>query len=123
LVLGWVAFWLGAVVYPCQAHRGAPPTPDAPAVMAMSSGMLANGNQLDPCAAHANGTCQALTAPSIGLSVAAAASADIPAPAAPAAVAFEARRFVPTAQAFYGNPALQPPPHTALYLRVQRLLI
>ncbi|OGA43948.1 MAG: hypothetical protein A3G25_08415 [Betaproteobacteria bacterium RIFCSPLOWO2_12_FULL_63_13] len=123
LVFGWLAFWLGAVTYPCQAHHAPPITLDGPAAMEASSSTRANPNRLDSFPAHRDGACQELTAPVIGVPVAIAATAGTLNPDPPAPAAGDMMRLAPAIAVFSTHPASHPPPHTPLYLRHQRLLI
>lgn len=122
LVFGWLAFWLGTVAYPCQAH----PVPsgfDQTAAFEVATSQPINPAHPDSQPGHDDGTCHHLSAPFLGAPVTAAAdsgnpNADPVAPVAleryPATVAVSVAGIRPVSQAF---------PHTPLFLRTQRLLI
>jgi hypothetical protein len=90
--------------------------------MEISPGTHADADHPDTLPAHQDGTCQELTAPSIGVSVA-IANAETLNPASLAPVAFDTQRLAPAVHAFNAYPASHPPPHTPLFLSTQRLLI
>lgn len=123
LVLGWLAFWLGTVVYPCQAHHAPPAIGDVPAAMTVSSSTNAYLDHADSPPAHQDGTCQELTTPAIAVPLAVAATGETPNPGPPISVAFDMKRLASAVHAVNTYRPAYPPPHTPLFLSTQRLLI
>lgn len=123
LVLGWLAFWFGTVVYPCQAHYAPPANLDAAIPIEVVSGLHVGCLRCDSHPAHEDGMCQGLTAPAIGVPFTAAVATGNPNIDLPAPAAFDMRRPTHEVRALSTYPAFQPPPRAPLYLRQQRLLI
>jgi hypothetical protein len=114
LVFGWLAFWLGSVIYPCQAHHALPVTMGGVAAIELSSGTHADADHLDSSPAHEDGTCQELTAPANGALV-----ASLPG-RTPTLTRLHrspsTRSAGPRSSRLQHIPALHPPPHTPLPL-------
>ena len=124
LVLGWLAFWLGTVAYPCQAHPAPNGHVDQTVALEVGAGGHANpAAHPDSHPAHDDGTCHHLSAPVIGAPVIAAAVSGNPNVDSAAPVAAKLRQLATTVCTPGIHPASQPPPQTPLYLRTQRLLI
>jgi hypothetical protein len=123
LILSWLAFWLAAVVYPCQAHHAPAVALVDTATIELRAGASADADRAHSSPAHDDGTCLQLSAPVIGVSpvIASTSGTLTPEPLAPAA--FDIGRLTSAIHAFSAYPDSYPPPHTPLYLRVQRLLI
>jgi hypothetical protein len=122
LVLGWLAFWLGTVAYPCQAHP-VPSAFDQTVAFEVATSQPINPAYPDSHPAHDEGTCHYLSAPLIGAPLTAAADSGNPNAEPVVAVALE-RYPATVAVSMAGiRPVSQAFPHTPLFLRTQRLLI